>query len=66
MSQEDAEYKKKEWEEDLARVLDACITIEEILCAQRNNYRLEGDDIFKMLDQYNLGYVSSRVLKNWL
>lgn len=43
MSKEDAEYKRKEWIEDLARVLESCITIEDILRVHRRNNNLDGN-----------------------
>ena len=60
------ELKKKEWISDLCRTLESAITIEDIMKMNRRNNQLDGEAIFKNLDQYGLGYFSSRVLRQYM
>ena len=59
-------YKRTEWVEDLCRVLESCITIEDILRLHRRKHQLDGEALFSLLDPYNLGYFSTNSLRTWL
>jgi hypothetical protein len=58
--------RKREWIEDLGRVLDSAIQVENILRLTRNDLQVNAQKLFEEIDEYQIGYVSSRVLKLWI
>jgi Ca2+-binding EF-hand superfamily protein len=60
------QHLKHEWVEDMKEVLQTALRAEEILDEIKNQICINGEEVFEMIDSYNLGYITTNNLSRWL
>ena len=58
--------RSSEWLDDLKEVFFTITKAEQYLIGARNNVAIDSAFIFNQIDQFNLGYITSRSLADWL
>jgi Ca2+-binding EF-hand superfamily protein len=61
-----SQLRSSEWIDDLKEVFYTITKAEEYLVNARNTSAIDATFIFRQIDQYDLGYISSRSLGEWL
>ena len=54
------------WVETLAHLLCSLIDAEDALEEKRENLQLDADRLFELMDDYNMGYLSTNVFARWV
>ena len=60
------QLRSSEWLDDLKEVFFTITKAEQYLIGARNNVAIDSAFIFNQIDQFNLGYITSRSLGDWL